>query len=78
MVCHRCRGFLVCETFDELRSDTDSVYTRCINCGCIEDVVVRTNRVCPLLGKQAAPRGRVRKRDVGHIKIHLEESASIR
>jgi hypothetical protein len=37
MICHRCRGFLVCETFDELRRDIDSLYTRCINCGCIED-----------------------------------------
>jgi hypothetical protein len=46
MVCQRCRGLLVCETFDDLSIETDSLYnaTRCINCGCIEDVVVRANR----------------------------------
>ena len=46
MVCQRCRGLLVCETFDDLNIETDSLYTatRCINCGCIEDVVVRANR----------------------------------
>jgi RNase P subunit RPR2 len=78
MICHRCRGFLVCETFDELRRDMDSLYTRCINCGYVEDAVVRANRVRPLVGTQATPRGRVRKRDVGHIKMHLEEYASAR
>ncbi len=47
MVCQRCRGLLVCETFDDLSSGTDSLYraTRCINCGCIEDAVVRANRL---------------------------------
>jgi hypothetical protein len=46
MVCQRCRGLLVCETFDDLSSGTDSLYnaTRCINCGCIEDAIVRANR----------------------------------
>lgn len=35
MVCQRCRGLLVCETFDDLSSGTDSLYraTRCINWG---------------------------------------------
>jgi len=43
MVCTRCRGLLV---FDDLSIGTDSLYTatRCINCGCIEDAVVRANR----------------------------------
>lgn len=31
MVCQRCRGFLVCEMFNELSSDTDSLFPRCIN-----------------------------------------------
>jgi hypothetical protein len=37
MVCQRCQGLLVCETFDDLNIDTDSLYTgtRCLNCGCI-------------------------------------------
>lgn len=47
MVCQRCRGLLVCETFDDLNIRTDTLYTatRCINCGCIEDAIVRANRV---------------------------------
>jgi len=46
MVCQRCRGLLVCETFDDLSIETDSRYTatRCINCGCIEDAVIHSNR----------------------------------
>lgn len=46
MVCQRCRGLLVRETFDDPNIETDSLYagTRCINCGCIEDAVVRANR----------------------------------
>jgi hypothetical protein len=46
MVCQRCRGLVVCETFDDLTIETDSSYiaTRCINCGCIEDAIVRANR----------------------------------
>ena len=39
MRCQRCRGLMVCETFDDLNIKTHSLYsaTRCINCGCIED-----------------------------------------
>lgn len=46
MVCQRCRGLLVYETFDDLSIQTDvpCTATRCINCGCIEDAVVRANR----------------------------------
>ena len=46
MVCQRCQGLLICETFDDLGIETDSFYTatRCVNCGCIEDAVVRANR----------------------------------
>ena len=47
MVCHRCRGLLVCDTFYDLSIKADAGYTttRCINCGHIEDAVVRANRV---------------------------------
>ena len=80
MVCQRCRGLLVCETFDNLSIDTDSRYTgtRCINCGCIEDAVVRTNRVRPSVKTRGRPRVMVRKGDVKPIKIHSEEYASVR
>ncbi len=37
MFCHRCRGLLVHELFDELRGEIAHMHptTRCINCGCI-------------------------------------------
>jgi RNase P subunit RPR2 len=46
MICQRCRGLLVHETFGELNFETGRLrtVTRCINCGCIEDAVVRANR----------------------------------
>ena len=46
MFCQRCRGLLVLETFGDLRQETASICpaTRCINCGCVEDSVVRANR----------------------------------
>ncbi|GKS63946.1 hypothetical protein YTPLAS72_12500 [Nitrospira sp.] len=78
MVCQRCRGFLVCETFDELSSDTDSLHTRCINCGCVEDAVVRTNRLRPLRGMRATLRGGDRKGDGARVKVPLEESTLVR
>ena len=80
MVCQRCRGFLVWETFDDLNIDTDSLYTgtRCINCGCIEDAVVRANRVRLSVKTRGLPRGMARKVDVTAVKIHSEEYASVR
>lgn len=79
MRCQRCRGLMVCETFDDLNIETDSLYsaTRCINCGCIEDAVVRANRSRPSVRRRATPRGRVRNGGVVCIKIHSEEHASI-
>ncbi len=62
MRCQRCRGLMVCETFDDLNMETNSLYsaTRCINCGCIEDAVVRANRSRPSVRRRATPRRRVR------------------
>ena len=61
MVCQRCRGLLVHETFDGLSPEGDIMYlaTRCINCGSIEDSVVRANRLRPPAAKRAVPRGMV-------------------
>jgi hypothetical protein len=63
MSCHRCRGLLVRETFGDLREKTGCMFpaTRCINCGYIEDSVVRANRFSPPAAKQAAPRRMARK-----------------
>ena len=63
MLCQRCRGLLVHETFDGLSQEADMMClaTRCINCGSIEDSVVRANRLHPPAAKRAVPRrmGRV-------------------
>lgn len=68
MVCLRCRGLLVYETFDDLSIETDSRYiaTRCINCGCVEDAVIRSNRFCPPEKTRGITRrsSRVRKGEV--------------
>ena len=78
MVCQRCRGLLVCEMFNELSSDTGSLYTRCINCGCIEDAVVRANRACLLGETRTTPRGRSRKGAGERMKLHAEQYTSVR
>jgi len=61
MVCQRCRGLLVCETFDGLSPEADimCLATRCINCGSIEDPIVLANRLRPPAAKRAVPRGMV-------------------
>jgi hypothetical protein len=63
MLCHRCRGLLVHETFDDLREKAGCMTpsTRCINCGYIEDAVVRANRLRPPAAKRVELRGMVRK-----------------
>lgn len=63
MFCQRCKGLLVRETFGELREGTDcmSLAIRCINCGYLEDSVMRVNRLCLPSAKRAVPRMIVRK-----------------
>jgi hypothetical protein len=80
MLCQRCRGLLVCEIFDELNIKTDSfcIATRCINCGCIEDAVIRANRSRRSVTMRRSPIGRGRNGDVERIKVRSEEYASIR
>lgn len=80
MRCQRCQGLLVSEAFDDLNIETNCLYSaiRCINCGYIEDAVVRANRFRRSMETRATPRRRVRKGDVVFIKIHSEEYASIR
>ena len=47
MLCRRCSGRLVRETFDDLREDIARLCSarRCSNCGRIEYSVVRANRL---------------------------------
>jgi len=81
MRCQRCRGLMVWEPFDDLNIETNSLYsaTRCINCGCIEDAVIRANRFHSSERTRAIlhRRRRVRKGDVECVKLHSEEYASI-
>jgi hypothetical protein len=79
MLCQRCRGLLVRETFDDLREETARMClaTRCINCGYIEDPVVRANRLRSHVARRSAPRGAGVKGGVVLIKTHCEEFGSI-
>ena len=78
MVCQRCRGLLVRDTFDDLSRGTDSLNnaTRCINCGCIEDAIVRANRFRRSENMRVSPRRRGRTSDVERITIPSEAYAS--
>ena len=69
MLCQRCRGLLVRETFSDLREEIARLYpaTRCLNCGYIEDSVVLANHLGSHVAKRSAPRVLERKwRSLGH------------
>jgi hypothetical protein len=76
MVCQRCRGLLVREIFDDLNAEAGITFlaTRCINCGYIEDPVVRANRLHLLAVKRSAPRGIVKKGGVVFLQSHPERT----
>ena len=47
MPCKRCGGFMVFDAFcdpQEKEPPTATGTTRCLNCGNIEDTIIRTNR----------------------------------
>lgn len=49
MNCQRCRGYMIRDSFVDLRDDTGSLLFhgwRCINCGEVVDPVVLTHRMC--------------------------------
>ena len=79
MFCQRCRGLLVRETFDGLSPEAGNLCmsTRCINCGYIEDSVVRANRLHPPAVKRMVPHRIVRRGEVVFIKTHSEGYVSI-
>lgn len=66
MLCRRCRGLLVQDTFGEWNAETNSLNmaTRCISCGCIEDALIRTNHRRSLERRQASQRRIIRKGEV--------------
>jgi len=57
MFCHRCRGLLVYERLNDLTEQAGAICpaTRCLNCGCIEDSVIRFNRLHPAATRRALP-----------------------
>ena len=75
MVCQRCRGLLVRETFEDLREEIARMChaTRCINCGYIEDPLVIANRLHPTTAHRPTPRGMVRKAGVLSIKSSVKD-----
>jgi len=79
MPCQRCRGLLVRETFGDLREEAGcmSPAIRCINCGYIEDSVVRANRLGPHAAKRSTPRGIVWKGGAVYLKSHSERYRSV-
>jgi len=66
---------LVRETFSDLREETARLcpVTRCINCGNIEDTVVRANRLHSHVAKRSSPRVMNRNGRVLFTKTHSEE-----
>ena len=72
MVCQRCKGLLVREIFDDLSVEASITFlaTRCINCGYIEDSVVRANRLHHPTGTHSASCGIVKKGGVVFLYAH--------
>ena len=72
MRCQRYKGLIVRETHSELREKTGcmSPTARCINCGYIEDSVVRANRVHSPAKKRSMPRVMVKKSRFVFINAH--------
>jgi hypothetical protein len=79
MLCQRCRGLLVHETFSDLREKTGRMCpaARCINCGFIGDSVVRANRLHPPAAKRSAPHGMVGKGGALLLRRHSERYDSL-
>lgn len=50
MACRRCGGLVVVETVCDLcdLGEEANRMSRCVNCGCIEDPVIRANRLHPM------------------------------
>jgi hypothetical protein len=79
MPCQRCKGLLVRETFGDLRAEAGrmSPAIRCLNCGYIEDSVVRANRLGPPAAKRSTPRGIGWKEGGVFLKSHSERYRSV-
>jgi hypothetical protein len=59
MSCTRCGGLMVIETFCDLMGEESRVGSdtrRCLNCGNLEDAIIRANRVTPPLPNRVGTR----------------------
>lgn len=69
MTCIRCGGLLVVDVFSDLWVVTGPMEfqgVRCLNCGSIEDAVIRANRFRPPLSHCSQPSGLAgQERDLG-------------
>ncbi|MEW6246251.1 MAG: hypothetical protein AB1555_06005 [Nitrospirota bacterium] len=67
MACRRCGGLMVVELLYDPQEEASRMHcrgSRCVNCGCIDDPVIRANRTQPpALGRPAA-RGSVAGRRI--------------
>lgn len=62
MRCRRCGGLVVVEQLYDLQEEGSRMHcrgSRCVNCGCIDDPVIRANRTQPPPPGRSAARGRV-------------------
>jgi len=75
---HRIDQVFCCECGSaNLDADRMCPATRCINCGCIEDAVVRANRLRPPVAKRSVPHGMVEKGGAVFLRPHSERYGSI-
>jgi hypothetical protein len=76
MVCQRCKGLLLREILGDLSAEASITLlaTGWINCGYIEDSVVRANRLHPPRVKQSMPRRIVKKKEVVFLQSHPERA----
>ena len=79
MICQRCKGLLVPENLGDLRDEAICMYSgiRCINCGYVEDAVVRANRLHSPATKRSTPRRVVKNGGVVLLRPHSEEYHSV-
>jgi hypothetical protein len=64
MACIRCGGLLVTDDFADLWESSGPMEfqgVRCLNCGSIEDDVIRANRLQPPLPRHSRPSGVARE-----------------
>ena len=75
---HRIDHVFCCECGSaNLDADRMCPAPRCINCGCIEDAVVRANRLRPPVAKRSAPHGMVGKGGAVFLRTHSDRYGSI-